>query len=102
MKDYLRIADVKRLLDRETINLMNIAIIGMIFYPRRVKNRRQLIAELYWINEIIGIRKVLNYIDLRRIKSLIVRVAYFLLKHKKYLLVCGCLGLRNKLKQLQK
>jgi glycosyltransferase involved in cell wall biosynthesis len=90
--------DVKPLLDRETINLLNIAIIAMTFNPERHLTKKQLIHELRWLNETIGIREVLNHIDLRLVQSPVARAAYFLLKHRNYTLAYECLALRNKLK----
>ena len=89
---------MKLLLDKETINLFNIAIIGMTFNPRRQTTRQQLLDELYWLNETIGICSVIKCIDLNVIKSPIARLTYFFLKNKRYTLAYGCLVLRNKLK----
>lgn len=87
--------EMKTLLDRETINLFNIAIIGMTFNPSREMTRKQLIDELYWLNETIGICSVIKCIDPNVIKSPFARFAYFFLKNKRYTLAYDCLALRN-------
>lgn len=90
--------ELKKLLDRETIQLLNIAVIGMTFDSERSLTKKERLAELRWLNENIGLCKVLHNMDLHMATSPVARVAYYFLAHKQYLFVYGCLMLRNKLK----
>lgn len=71
-------------LDKETIILLNIAIINMVFHKERNATAKQVCRELKIVNEEIGVIDVLGQIHDRAMPNYVIKTLYYCLKKRWY------------------